>query len=392
MPASPRPEIACLSPCAHGSISETEASAFRRPIIDFSVNSNPLGPSPQVAEALRRIDVSRYPDPDASPLRTILSRQLGVPAEWIVAGNGSLEIIWMASLAYLRAGDSVLILGPTFGEYERAARIMGARVVTQQARSADGFQPRLGEAAHYIREQKPRLVFLCNPNNPTGVYLRRNAVEMLLESCSDSLLVVDEAYLPFVWDTDSLLDLLPGDSLLLLRSMTKDYALPSLRLGYALAGPAVADALRRVKPPWSVSGAAIAAGIASLEDREHEAESRRAVREAIQYLLGAISALGLRTYPASANFLLVEVGAGPSRSRKPEARGQILASRSPLETGDRPLASEDGAWWRAELLQRGCCVRDCASFGLPGFIRIGARPLAECRQLVEAMQEVVALA
>jgi histidinol-phosphate/aromatic aminotransferase/cobyric acid decarboxylase-like protein len=182
---------------AHGAISDTEVSAVGRAVLDFSVNTNPLGPSLLAAEALARVDVARYPDPEALSLRRALGERLSVPIESIVVGNGSAELIWLAALAYLRPGDSVLILGPTFGEYERASRIMGARVVIQAARPTDAFQPRLEEAVYYIETYRPRLVFLCNPNNPTGVYLRRPAIERLLRASDEALLVVDEAYLPF---------------------------------------------------------------------------------------------------------------------------------------------------------------------------------------------------
>ncbi len=370
MSIAPRPEVAGLGPCPHGAISDAELAAAGRPVLDFSVNSNPLGPSPLALQALSAVDVSRYPDPEALALRSALSDGLGLPLASIIVGNGSAELIWLVALAYLRPGDGVLVLGPAFGEYERAARIMGAPVTVQAAHAADGFRPPVTEAIGHIERHRPRVIFLCNPNNPTGTYLGRHAVEELLAACRHSLLVVDEAYLPFLEEPDSLLDLLGPGNLLLLRSMTKDGALAGLRLGYAVAASPVVSALTAVRPPWSANAAALAVGLASWGDTDHLARSRRAVSRAREYLFQQLTGMGLRVYPSVANFLLVDVSTG----RLP----------GPWD-GQSPAAR-----WRSALLRRGCCVRDCSSFGLPDCIRIGIRVLPDCEVLVAAMREMMA--
>jgi histidinol-phosphate aminotransferase len=364
VPVSPRREVLELPLVAHGAISDAELEQCNGRVVDFSVNSNPLGPSPLAAEALAAVDISRYPDPQSLALREALAAINGVQAESVAVGNGSAEIIWLLALAYLRTGDSTLIIGPTFGEYERACRMMGAAVMTLNARQDEGFAPPLGEAAAWVRARRHRLVFLCNPNNPTGVYLRREDIVPLLDAGSGTLWVIDEAYLPFVEEPESLVDLIGAGNLILLRSMTKDWALAGLRLGYALAIPEVVSVLERARPPWSVNSMAQAAGLASLGDAGHRESSLQAVVEGRRFLSERLAILGLGVHPSEANFLLLKMPSMPGL--------------------------EKAADWRARLLRHGICVRDCASFGLPNHIRIGIRTIPECRLLVDALVEVIA--
>ena len=302
------------------------------------------------------VDSSRYPDDQCRELRVALAAQLGSGVDNIVVGNGSAELIWLLALAYLRPDDTVLIVGPTFGEYERAAAVHGARAVVYRAQESEDFLPDVTEIIGLVQSQTPRLVFLCNPNNPTGFYLRSDSVERLLAACDDSLLVVDEAYIGFVSGPDCLLDLVDRGAVLL-RSMTKDCGLAGLRLGYAVASQEVSETLTKVRPPWSVNAVAQAAGLAALADVQHLATAREAVAESKTYLAAELTRLGLRVVPSAANFVMVRVG--------------------------------DARRFRAALLARRCCVRDCTSFSLPEFIRIGVRPLADCRTLVTAIREAM---
>ena len=325
--------------------------------MDFSANCNPLGPAPGVLSALRHLQLARYPDDEAAELRGALARSLGLDPGWVIAGNGSVELMWLLATAYLETGDHALVSGPTFGEYARACQVAGATVETVLASEKGRFQPDIAGLIHRIGTLRPKLAFLCNPNNPTGQLLPAQAIGQLLEACEETLLVVDEAYLPFCQSPPDLVPYLSTGRLLLLRSMTKDHALAGLRLGYAVARPDVIEWLDRVRPPWNVNAAAQAAGIAALRERRHLEESRRVVEESRRYLTDQLSKLGLRVVPSTANFLLVRVGRGAS--------------------------------FRAMLLERGICVRDCTSFGLPAYIRIGVRTLPDCQRLVEAAQELL---
>ena len=263
--------------------------------------------------------------------------------------------------AYLAPSDTSLIVGPTFGEYERAGRQCGARTLFWNREvSGGGVALSLDDLLETVSREEPRVVWICNPNNPTGDYLRRSAIERLLETVAtfEGLLIVDEAYRDLMlWEEpDDLTDLLSNENLALLRSMTKDHAIAGLRLGYVLAALPLIRALRVAAPPWNVGASAQAAGVAALSEAaaEHLGSScRRMVRNAV-YLRRELEGLGFEVLPATANFLLVRVG--------------------------------DGAGLRRALLEKGLQVRDCASFGLPEHVRISVRREEECRRLVSALE------
>lgn len=360
MVVKPKSSVLGLQACYHGSLDRAEMESLGLDpdaVVDFSVNCNPLGTSEKVRTALNDVPVVRYPDRRCASLRRALSECHHVPVDCVALGNGSVELIWATSLAFLDPGDPVLIAGPTFGEYETASRIAGAAVVAHHAEESDGFAVDVGRVVSTVRKVRPKLVFLCNPNNPTGRYLERDDVERLLFECTDSLVVVDEAYIGFVENADSLVDLIERSNLVLLRSMTKDHALAGLRVGFALACPAVVAALEKVRPPWSVNAFAQAAALASLRDPEHLERSRAEVFAARRVLIEGLQGLGLDPIPSRANFVLVQVGSA----------------------GD----------FRRRLLREGYCVRDCASFGLPSYVRIAVRTRRECEALLSAMRRVL---
>jgi histidinol-phosphate aminotransferase len=341
-----RPEALELQPVAHGSVGAAELAALglaRRDVLDFSVNTNPLGPAASVLQAVRETDWSRYPGDDEEPLRRCLAELANVEPEQVVLGNGSAELMWLVALAALRTGDRVGIFGPTFGEYARAVRVVGATPI-------DVGEP--GQAASM------RALFVCNPNNPTGQYRGPEEIDHLLEEQPDRLLVLDEAYAPFVdsrWRSEALLG---RGNLVILRSMTKDQALPGLRLGYLLAEREVATAVERVRPPWSVNAGALRAGLAALEPaaEAHVQQARALVARSRRLLTEGLRRLGFEVEPSQANFVLVHVG--------------------------------DGAHFRAALLPHGFVVRDCASFGLPDCVRIACRLPEECERLIETVARV----
>ncbi len=327
-------------------------------VLDFSVNSNPFGPVPAVREALARVAVSRYPDREAGRLRERLAGLHGVPPDRVLVTNGTAEAIWLIALAYLEPGDAVLIVGPTFGEYRVASEMMGAQVTVLRSDESTGFRPDVESITGRIATLRPRLVWLCNPNNPTGVYLGPEEVRPLLTACerAGALLVLDEAYVNFVAEPWDAVALLKSGHLALLRSMTKDYALAGLRLGYVLGASDIIRALRRVQPPWSVNAAAQEVGLVVLEHREAYREMWRHLRALTDAFRAAVAALELPALPTATNFFLVRTGDG-DRTRE--------------------------ALWRRRIL-----VRSCASFGLPAHIRVATRREEENRQLLEALRAV----
>ena len=337
--------------------------------MDFSASISPSGPPEGVWEAIRSVDLSAYPDPECLELREAICRRLStpsrqVPMERVLVGNGSTEIFHLLARAYLSSsagragGGSAVLMTPTYGEYEGACRLAGAQILNVDADLQGDFRWDIGAASSLISANKPDLVIVCNPNNPTGVYLDRREVKALADAAkgAGSLLVVDEAYLSFVEDPWDSLELLERANVILVRSMTKDYAQTALRLGYALAFEAVVSRLRAYQPDWSVNGLAQKAGISALEDTGYLPRAREAVFSAKKYLSAEFAALGLAVPPSEANFLLVKVGDAPK--------------------------------WRSLLLAKGMVVRDCTSFGLPEYIRVGIRTMADCQRLAGAMTDV----
>lgn len=341
----------------HGGVTAEELRSCGVPpegFVDFSVNINPLGPSPMVGPALSSLDLAAYPDQEGTEVKKALSVLTGVSPGRIVLGNGSTQLIHLLARTCLNPGDRAVIFAPTFCEYEVACRLAGARVAFVRANEASRFVWDMPAALRKIKRLRPRLVFLCNPNNPTGIYLNQSEVEELALVVGDGLLVLDEAYISFVegtWASEHLLSL---GNVVLLHSLTKDYALAALRLGYALCPEGVAAALTSAQPFWSINSLAQKAGAVSLSDREHLERSLDTVARGKAYLRWELAVLGLKVPPSAANFLLVEVG--------------------------------DAAGVRASLLRRGCGVRDCSSFGLPRYIRIGARTVPECERLIAALK------
>ena len=355
----PRREVRELSPCVHGSLDLTELQRLGlRPgdVLDFSANINPYGPSPAVRPALVAASLEEYPDREYIELRRALSGWLGIVLERILPGNGSSELIGLTALAFVRPGDRVLVLGPTFGEYARAAQIMGGRLATWQARDTTRFAFEPKRIAENLVSFKPRLVFLCNPNNPTGALLALGAIEDWARQHPQTLFVIDEAYLPFAAGLDSALGF-ARRNVLVLRSMTKDFGLAGLRLGFAVGDERLVEMLGRVQPPWSVNAMAQAAGIVALDDLAHRQRSLECLAHDSEELAAGLARLGLSPLPSAAHFFLVRVG--------------------------------DAAAFRAALLGRGILVRDCTSFGLPAYVRIATRRPEENGRLLAAVREVI---
>ncbi len=328
-------------------------------VLDFSASINPLGAPPSVTLAMNGVDLAAYPDTECTALREALADRLEVSPKEILVGNGSTELIHLTARAYLYSGTTAAIFTPTFGEFEAACAMQNASIIGITANENDHFSWEIERAVRTIEEHSPSLVFLCNPNNPTGHYMSEENVREIASALpQDSLLLLDEAYLPFVgsrWNSLPLLDL---GNVALLRSMTKDYALTALRLGYMLAPPDVVERVRAQQHSWSVNALAQVAGIAALSDEQHVIDGRKEVQVAKRYLLEELSAMGLKCAPSSANFALVKVG-------------------------------DAHALRRALMEYHHISVRDCTSFGLPDHIRIGIRTKEDCKRLVAALRDTL---
>lgn len=327
-------------------------------VLDFSANINPLGPSPRVRSAAVEADLSAYPDRHSIVMREKLAAKLDIGTENLIVGNGSTELIHLLTRARLRPRETCFIFAPTFGEYETAAEIAGADIHLFWADEAQQFRWSIDGAVEMIHRTRPRMAFLCNPNNPTGVYLDHGEIERIRKSVGEeSLLVLDEAYVPLAdqrWDS---LPMLKQGNVAFLRSMTKDHALAGVRLGYLVAHPDVVSAVQQLQPAWSVNAVAQAAGIASLEDEAHVDAARKVILQAKEHLCSELASMGVAVAPSSANFVMARVN--------------------------------DASVVRSALLRQGIAVRDCTSFGLPEYIRVAVRKQEECTRLIASLRDVL---
>ncbi|MCC8076342.1 MAG: threonine-phosphate decarboxylase CobD [Clostridiales bacterium] len=334
-----------------------------REILDFSASLNPLGMPSEVAHAaMEGVAASgRYPDPQCRALRQAIAEAEGVSPAQIFCGNGAAELLDRLALA-LRPRRA-MILAPTFGEYERALLANGCKVIFHYVKLERDFDV----TENFLRVLRPGLdlLVLCNPNNPTG---RTIPAPLLAEICrrcqvQNTVLVVDESFLSLT-DTDCQTDLRPllaeCPRLVLLRSLTKSYAMPGLRLGYLLCGdPALLERVAQAGQPWGVSVPAQYAGIAALNNRpDWPRLGREAVAPQRRRLTEELRNMGFRVWDSHANYLLFH--------------------------------SSQWTDLRERLLQRDILIRDCSDFpGLgPGYYRIAVRTEAEDTRLLQALEEV----
>jgi histidinol-phosphate aminotransferase len=360
LPLHPKKVNAGLKTCAHGGINYAELKALGinpDKILDFSVSTNPFMPPPGIEEIINTAPITQYPDSQCTELRQKISEKLGVPPENILAGNGTTELIRLVASVFLRRGDGILIVEPTYGEYEIACRLAGARQVKYRAKEQKGFLPDIEEVISIIRRQQPHAVFICNPNNPVGNYLSHQDIEQILIALEDGLLVIDEAYVAFTENSWNSLELPKRGNVIVLRSMTKDYGIPGLRLGYAVSSNKIIDSLRPALPPWNVNGIAQNAGVYVLGQEEYLLQSLQQTKGAKRFLADELIRLGFRVLPSDANYFLVKV--------------------------------DNATEFRRSLLAKGILVRDCTSFGLKEYVRIAPRTLPQCRKLIETISVIL---
>ncbi len=291
--------------------------SYKEKILDFSTNINPLGVHPKVVEAARAAlsEVENYPDTECRRLRAELSKKHEVPAEHIVCGNGAAEIIFNVVLA--KKPKKVLLVSPTFSEYEQAIDVIGAEKKYYDLSPEDGF--RIKEEILNSIDSTVDMLFICNPNNPTGRLVDRDLLVKIADKCTENgaFLVVDECFLDFTdgYDNASLIPCLQKyeHSLMVLRAFTKMYAIPGLRLGYGLCGDTVLhEKIRGIRQPWSVSVVAEAAGIAACGLENIEKETRdfiRCERKRLIESMREISPEKIRVFESDANYILFRAAA-----------------------------------------------------------------------------------
>lgn len=328
--------------------------------LDFSANCNPLGTPESVKRAVQEsLDkIKDYPQVGYAPLRAALGEYEDMKPEHIICGNGAAELIF--SLCQAVRPKRALIPVPTFAEYEQALESVGCQVEHVLLREEDTFQ--MQESFLDWLHKDLDIVFLCNPNNPTGILTDREFLFRVLRYCREMeiLLVVDECFLDFVREPGrySLKAQLPRyHNLFILKAFTKRYAMAGIRLGYGFCeNRALLEKMTLVTQPWNISVMAQAAGIAALKEQSYVEEGRRLVFEEAAYLKQQLTGLGFTVYPSEANYIF--------------------------------FRGEPGLFEKA--IQKGVIIRDCSNYpGLgEGYYRIAVRTRAENDCLLAALKNI----
>ena len=324
-------------------------------IVKLASNENPRGPSPKVLAAIAAAaaDVTRYPDGNGFALRAALSKRHRVAPDCLVLGNGSNDVLELVTQAFLTPGDEAIYAQHAFAVYPLATHARGAKGVEVPARHYGHDLPAMLAAIG----PRTRVVFVANPNNPTGTWIGGAEIEAFVAKVPREVVVVlDEAYDEYLAPTDrsrSVEWIGRYPNLIVSRTFSKAYGLAALRVGYGVMDASVADLLNRVRQPFNVNALAQAAAIAALEDTAYVEESARINREGMRQIEAGLSKLGVAFVPSHGNFLLVNVG--------------------------------DGARVYGALLRDGVIVRPVANYGLPSFLRVTVGLPAENERFLAAL-------
>jgi histidinol-phosphate aminotransferase len=333
-------------------------------IVKLASNENPFGvpESSQRAMAAAVADLGRYPDANGFDLKAALSRRYDVPADWITLGNGSNDILEIAAHAFVQAGQSVVYSQYSFAVYALATQGVGARAIVVPAKA---YGHDLDAMAAAI-EDDTRLVFIANPNNPTGTFIPAAEIEAFLDRVPAHVIVVlDEAYNEFLtpeqqFESSEWVRKYPN--LMVSRTFSKAYGLAGLRVGFAIAQPALTDLMNRIRQPFNVNSLAQAAAIAALDDKEFLEQGAKNNAAGYQQFVEAFEQLGLEYVPSYGNFVLVRVGDD----------------------------NDAGARVNLALLKQGVIVRPVGNYGLPQWLRISIGLPQENAVFIAALKKALA--
>ena len=301
-----------------------EIGAHPGEIIKLASNENALGASPKAVTAMRAAIESAqlYPESSGVYLREAIARRLGLGSENIILGNGSNEIIEFIGHAFLDRGDEVIVPEYAFIAYKLIAQLFDARTIETPTAN---FQPDLQAMLSAITP-KTKIIFIANPNNPTGFLIEQEKIDNFLTRVPDEVItVVDEAYFEFLDDPpNTLRHVSNGQNVVILRTFSKIHGLASLRVGYGIASRSLIEVLQKTRQPFNVNGIGQIGAIAALEDSEHVLQSKRIVDAGRAFLEEQFSAMKLKYIPSAGNFVFVNVGDGPTVFKKMLARKIIV--------------------------------------------------------------------
>jgi len=301
--------------------------------------------------------IREYPDPQSKELSKLLASINNLDEENIFIGNGSAEIIALLFFCFVKKKDVVVSLWPSFGEYFHYARIMQSKIMQIKLKLPD-FHLNLNEVSRIINKHQPKLFFFCNPNNPTGNYYSENEVVNILESLSErTLFILDEAYVNLVlskWNSVNLLR--QFKNIIILRSLTKDYALTALRLGYSMTSREITSFLKSACPSWNINTLAQRNGVRIFNNKTFLRKSVLLLHQEKNRIEKILKNLGYNILPSSVNFYLLEVKNAKEATRL--------------------------------LLSNNIYVRDCTSYGLPKYLRVSVKSPQENDSLLKILGDL----
>jgi len=340
-------------------IEEIKRQLGLKEVIKLASNENPLGPSPKAVEALKKniSRVNRYPDSHGFYLKKKLGRYLNLEPSNIILGNGSDELIDIIIKTFVENDEHIITAEGTFLEYEIISKVKGRIVITVPLKyfkyDLEGMKRRIGK--------KTKVVFISNPNNPTGTYVTRYELQDFMKDLPDNVvLVLDEAYDTFidVEDFPSSLSYIRNKNVIVLKTFSKAYGLAGLRIGYAVGRPELVSYMEIARQPFNVNLLAQEAAIAALDDRKFLKKTRKVILEGKQYLSSALARAGIAYVPSVANFILVDVG-------------------------------RDGVAVFKEMLRYGVIVRDMRQYGFKNFIRVTIGTKKENQRFIRVLKKVL---
>lgn len=375
MPFLNAPEyIRNLSPYVPGKpIEETQREFNLKDVVKLASNENPLGPSPRALALLRKkiLDLHRYPDASAFHLKKALSDHLDLPTQKLIIGNGSNEVIDMLIRAYCIPGDAIVTSKAAFIAYRICAQIQG--VSTLESALTSDLRTDLRDMANVVRSNSAvKMVFIANPNNPTGTYNTTHEMRVFLKEMStirggEVLVVLDYAYWEYVTAKDlpepvSLMKFYPN--IMVLRTFSKVYGLAGLRVGYGISAPEIIQTVEKVRQPFNLNSAALAAAAESLRDAAFVKKARKTNEAGMKLWTNALNRMGIPFWPSQGNFLLIDTSAGLGK------RGTEIYE---------------------SCLRRGVIFRPVANYGLAHALRISMGTRAENDIAIRALAEELPL-
>ena len=349
------PNITALKPYQPGKpIEELERELGLSNIIKLTSNENPLGPSKSVLSAIVQAskELTRYPDGNGFSLKAALAKHVQLTSDQITLGNGSNDVLELLERTFVSSNDEVIFSQYAFAVYPLVTQAIGAKAVIAPA---SDFGHDLDAMTTLISE-KTKLIFIANPNNPTGTALAPKQVETFLKQVPESVIVVlDEAYVEYTTQQFNTVAWLAGyPNLVITRTFSKAYGLAALRVGYSLSSPEIADCLNRIRQPFNVNSLALVAAVAALADKDYIEQSRQLNEAGLKQYVTGFEQLGLTYIPSKGNFITVDV------KRNADSIYQ-------------------------SLLQQGVIVRPIANYGLPQHLRISVGLGEENQRCLDAL-------